>query len=61
MLSDVRTQYGYDSKIHVFPAIPAPFAVEIGRQYLPKVDPGLVMYERHKVVDKDIFFKVGEI
>ncbi|MGE3611437.1 MAG: SAVED domain-containing protein [Bacteriovoracaceae bacterium] len=61
LFSDIRAQYGYDSKIHIFPAVPAPFAVEIGRQYLPKVDPGLVMYERHKVIDKDVFFKVGEI
>lgn len=33
------------SELHVFPAVPAPIAVTIGYDLLPKVDPTLVVYD----------------
>ena len=34
--------------IHVFPAIPAPFAVLCGRERLPKIDPKFLVYDNDK-------------
>lgn len=33
-------------RLHLFPAVPAPVAVTIGRMRLPKVDPPLLVYDR---------------
>jgi hypothetical protein len=35
-------------EIHLFPAVPAPIAVAVGRDLLPKVDPTLVIYDNNK-------------
>ena len=36
------------NQLHVFPAVPAPVAVLIGRELLPKVDPELVVYDNRR-------------
>jgi len=61
LLATIRTEIGHDSLIHIFPAIPAPIAVEIGRSCLPKVDPTLVIYDRQKQNDKDEFIKIATL
>jgi hypothetical protein len=48
VLARVRVAHPGLAKLHVFPAVPAPVAVAIGRQRLPKVDAALEIYDRDK-------------
>jgi len=48
VLSKIRETHGGKTKIHLFPAIPAPIAVICGRELLPKVDPLMVIYDHEK-------------
>lgn len=48
LLAQVRAQHPPDSKLHLFPAVPAPVAVALGLHRLPKVDPTFVVYDRDK-------------
>jgi CBASS immunity sensor of nucleotide second messenger signals/HNH endonuclease len=50
VLARVRAAHPGLAKLHVFPAVPAPVAVAIGRQRLPKVDAALEIYDRDKRV-----------
>jgi hypothetical protein len=45
---DIRLAHGGDAVIHVFPAAPVAMAVEIGRVWMPKADPSLVVYDEHR-------------
>jgi hypothetical protein len=45
-LAMIRTAHPSLKRLHVFPAVPAPMAVVIGRMRLPKVDPLLLVYDR---------------
>ena len=45
VLTDIRTLYGGDSEIVLFPAIPVSVAIACGRELLPKSDPRLVVYD----------------
>jgi len=47
-LSMVRTNHPGLSELHLFPAVPAPAAILLGREVLPKVDPDLVVYDSDK-------------
>jgi len=38
------------NRIHMFPAVPAPFAVAMGRDLLSKRDPGMLVYDYDKAV-----------
>lgn len=38
-------------RLHLFPAVPAPVAVAIGRDLMPKRDPALLVYDYDKRVD----------
>lgn len=44
-LSAIRTQYGSEVSVHLFPAIPNSVAVELGRRLLPKADPVVHVYD----------------
>lgn len=33
-------------KLHLFPAVPAPVAITLGRSRLPKIDPSLIVHDR---------------
>jgi hypothetical protein len=46
--SSIRRDHAGLTAVHLFPAVPAPFAVLCGRELLPKVDPVLVVYDRDK-------------
>jgi hypothetical protein len=48
LLAEIRSDFGEDSEVHLFPAIPVAIAVEIGRSMLPKVDPRLIVYDQDK-------------
>jgi hypothetical protein len=41
----IRTHHGESCSIHLFPAIPASLAVQIGRVLLPKVHPPVLVYD----------------
>lgn len=45
-LSAIRQAHPSVRLIHLFPAVPAPVAVAVGRSRLPKVDPPLLVYDR---------------
>lgn len=46
VLTEIRSKYGSNVSIHIFPAVPAPIAVEIGRSILPKSDPDVYLYDK---------------
>lgn len=45
VLAEIRTEYGHDSTIHVFPAVPAPIAIECGKSLMKKCDPSVQVYD----------------
>lgn len=45
VLTEIRTLYGGDAEIWLFPAIPVSIAVACGRELLPKSDPHLVVFD----------------
>lgn len=44
LLSRIREHHGEECEIHLFPAVPASVAIEVGRALLPKIDPKLHVY-----------------
>lgn len=60
VLSNIRSKHGADVRVHIFPAVPAPIAVEIGRSLLPKVDPDIFLYDKQKTVS-DQFILAGQL
>jgi hypothetical protein len=48
LIAQVRSDFGEDCIIHLFPAIPVAIAVEIGRSLLPKSDPTMIVYDQDK-------------
>jgi hypothetical protein len=46
LLAQIRKDHPNINVIHLFPAVPAPIAIEIGRSRLPKVYPPLLVYDR---------------
>lgn len=47
LLDRIKATHGERREIHVFPAMPASLAVELGRVWMPKADLPLVLYDRH--------------
>jgi hypothetical protein len=47
-LEAIRTAHPGLSQLHVFPAVPSPVAVTLGRHILPKVGPQLIIYDQDK-------------
>ncbi len=60
ILADIRTRHGDKVKVHIFPAVPAPIAVEIGCSILPKSDPRIYLYDKN-IGKTEQFIKVGEL
>lgn len=46
-LDEIRNHHGPDVEVHLFPAIPASTAVEIGRAWQPKAHPSLRVYDEN--------------
>lgn len=44
----IKAQHGERTLLHVFPAIPASLAVEVGRVWMPKSDLPLRLYDNHR-------------
>jgi len=47
-LETIRTVHPEVQQVHVFPAVPAPIAITLGRHILPKVGPKLLIYDQDK-------------
>jgi SMODS-associated and fused to various effectors sensor domain/HNH endonuclease len=47
-LARIRNEHPSINVIHLFPAVPVPVAITLGRSRLPKVDPLLRVYDRDK-------------
>ena len=47
LLADLREAHGHDQPVHVFAAVPAPVAIELGRS-IKDFDPAFVIYEYDK-------------
>ena len=48
VLATIIKDHGLVDEIRVFPAVPAPVAIVLGREPLPKVHPSLVIYDYNK-------------
>ena len=58
-IREIVANQGGVSRLHVFPAVPAPVAVAMGRDLLPKRDPALLIYDYDKRADG--FFRTLEV
>jgi len=47
-LSKILTAHGGLTEIHVLPAVPAPIAIALGQEVMPKAQPALVLYDNVK-------------
>ncbi len=47
LLDRIKATHGEGKEIHLFPAMPASLAVDLGRVWMPKADLPLVLYDRH--------------
>lgn len=47
-LARIRKAHPPESRLHLFPAVPAPVAIALGLHRLPKQDPTFVVYDRDK-------------
>lgn len=48
LLDKIKTKHGEARIIHLFPAVPASIAVEIGRIWMPKADLPIKVYEQNR-------------
>ena len=46
--AEISECHGPDARIHIFPALPVSMAVEVGRVWMPKADPPLVIYDERR-------------
>ena len=49
LLNTIKARHGEQSRLHVFPVMPAALAVEFGRILAPKADLPLAVYDQHKL------------
>ena len=44
----IKAEHGEDAVLHVFPAMPASLAVELGRVWMPKSDLAMTIYDNNR-------------
>ena len=44
----IKAEHGEDAILHVFPAMPASLAVELGRVWMPKSDLAMTIYDNNR-------------
>jgi hypothetical protein len=44
-LREIGAAHGKLDELHLFPAVPAPVAVAVGRELMPKIDPTVIVYD----------------
>lgn len=47
LLNKVKTRYGENSTLHIFPALPVAIAIELGRVWSPKADLTMRIYDQN--------------
>jgi hypothetical protein len=53
--------HGEHAVIHVFPALPVPAAVEVGRAWMPKADLPMIIYDRNRRRRGDLQILAGPL
>ena len=48
LLDRIKAAQGEDQIIHVFPAMPASLAVDLGRVWMPKADLAMTIYDNNR-------------
>ena len=61
VVAQLLVDHGGLERIHLFPAVPAPVAVAIGRDLLPKRDPILTVYDFDKRARGDAFVRTLDV
>lgn len=61
VLSKIRTEHPHLQRLHVFPAVPPPAAVVLGRSRLPKVDASQLIYDRDQRTSGVVFVPTIEL
>jgi hypothetical protein len=51
LLAVILHDHGVVDELHIFPAVPAPIAIVLGREPLPKVHPAIIIYDYSKSKD----------
>lgn len=57
LMTRIRASHGPDCEVHLFPAVPAAVAVEMGRALLPAADPIMHLYNLEKIDAQSSQFK----
>ena len=60
-MRSIVAAHGGVEQVHLFPAGPAPVAVAVGRDLMPKRDPALVVYDFDKRADQSTFVRTIEV
>jgi hypothetical protein len=47
--NQIKAHHGEDTIIHVFPAMPASTAIELGRVWMPKADLPMIIYDQNRM------------
>lgn len=55
----IKAQHGEDTNLHVFPAMPASLAVELGRVWMPKADLPMTLYDSRRSAGFVQTFTIG--
>jgi hypothetical protein len=61
VLSTIRTDQPQIQRLHVFPAVPPPVALALGRNRLPKVDATQLIYDRDQRTSGTVFVPTIEL
>lgn len=59
VFDEIKSQYGSNKHLHLFPAMPVSAAVELGRVWMPKADMPLIIYDEN--TSSEGFLKAIEI
>lgn len=46
LFNKIKLAHGQDATLHIFPAVPAAIAVEVGRVWMPKSDMAMMIYDQ---------------
>ena len=56
----IKAEQGEDTVLHVFPAMPASLAVELGRVWMPKSDLAMTLYDNNRAAGFVPTFTIGK-
>ncbi len=50
LLDEIKAEYGGNTPLHVFPAMPVSASIELGRRWMPKADMSLIIYDQNTAI-----------